>query len=224
MSPSATLWQTESLWRDRAVSFTIAVCCHVAVFVVGGAVLVKPPEYGLEPNSGGIEVNLVAALPQAAAEVFQTERPSVALPAREDHNAVVVQSVEPLLPQQSNASSVTGDGSSPVPGKEAATLYRRGGTWTNAKPSHFRNPVPNYPEVARREGQEGLVVLVVRVDKTGHPTSVVIKQSSKFPLLDEAATSAVTRWRFAPARAGGLPMESTVEVPIRFRLEDEREK
>jgi protein TonB len=52
---------------------------------------------------------------------------------------------------------------------------------------------------------------------------VSVKQSSGFPLLDDSATSTVRgRWRFIPARHDGVPVESRVTVPIRFRLTDVR--
>jgi protein TonB len=46
-----------------------------------------------------------------------------------------------------------------------------------------------------------------------------ISQSSGHALLDQAALKAIKSWRFRPARAGPLPIPSTVEVPIRFTLE-----
>jgi protein TonB len=40
-------------------------------------------------------------------------------------------------------------------------------------------------------------------------------------MLDDAAAETVrTRWRFVPARRGGTPVESTVSVPIRFRIHE----
>lgn len=229
MSPKAAFEPSDPLWRDRVISFAVAACCHAAVFALGGAALV-PPEYGIEAGGGGIEVNLVAALPQAAVGTMpgqQAEAPS----RQDDHDAVLAQSAEPILAatpnpspgisaQQTTSSSI-GDGSSAVPGPDATTRYHPG-AWTNAKPSRFRNPAPPYPELARQQGQEGLVILVVTVDATGRPVKVILKQSSGFPLLDEAATTAVSRWRCTPGQAGGAPIESVVETPIRFRLADER--
>ena len=61
-----------------------------------------------------------------------------------------------------------------------------------------------------------LVSAVVKVD--GRPGAVSIKLSSGFPLLDEAALAAVGKWTFDPARSGGMPVESRVDVPVRFSL------
>ncbi|WP_313952842.1 TonB family protein, partial [Accumulibacter sp.] len=52
---------------------------------------------------------------------------------------------------------------------------------------YLRNPPPVYPESSRRLGEEGRVLLRIRVSAQGLPTSVEIKQSSGFRRLDEAA-------------------------------------
>src|SRR5438876_933963 len=47
-------------------------------------------------------------------------------------------------------------------------------------------------------------------------------RSSGFAPLDESAVTTVReRWRFVPARRDGVPVESRVTVPIRFRLAGE---
>ena len=67
--------------------------------------------------------------------------------------------------------------------------------------------------------QEGIVMLSVDVNKEGDPVSVEVIQSSGFRLLDQAALKAVRHWKFQPGSIGNIPVESTVTVPIRFRLE-----
>ena len=62
-------------------------------------------------------------------------------------------------------------------------------------------------------------MLAVDVDKEGMPIKVEILQSSGYLLLDQAALKAVRHWKFQPGRIGNISVESTVTVPIRFRLE-----
>lgn len=85
---------------------------------------------------------------------------------------------------------------------------------------YLHNPKPHYPEVARQLGQEGRVVLRVRVSVQGTPLAIDIRQSSGFSRLDEAARSAVAHWRFVPARRGDEAVESSVQVPLQFRLDE----
>jgi periplasmic protein TonB len=83
-------------------------------------------------------------------------------------------------------------------------------------------PKPIYPETARREGREGRVVLRVLIDNQGKTKSVELNTSSGSQALDQAATEAIKRWRFHPAYAGNMPVDSWVNVPIDFRLTDAR--
>jgi len=83
-------------------------------------------------------------------------------------------------------------------------------------------PKPIYPEIARRQGHEGRVLLRVLVDDQGRTKSVEINRSSGSDALDHAATQAIKLWRFYPARAGDKPVESWVGIPIDFRLTDSK--
>jgi protein TonB len=80
------------------------------------------------------------------------------------------------------------------------------------------NPKPPYPPEARRLGQQGRVLLEVQVSPDGRATSVSVKRSSGFPILDNAAVQGVERWTFEPARVGGLPTASRADVPVNFAL------
>ncbi|MDB5410104.1 MAG: TonB family protein [Rhodospirillales bacterium] len=83
-----------------------------------------------------------------------------------------------------------------------------------------RNRKPDYPAEARRRGQQGRALLRVEVSAAGAATDVRLVASSGYPVLDEAALTAVREWRFDPATVDSRPVEGAVEVPIRFRLDD----
>lgn len=85
--------------------------------------------------------------------------------------------------------------------------------------AYLNNPKPVYPSTSRRLGEEGKVVLRVRVDPQGLATDVEIKTSSGYVRLDTAAHDAVAQWRFVPARRGDEPIAAWVLVPIVFNLE-----
>lgn len=90
---------------------------------------------------------------------------------------------------------------------------------TSARPDYGVNPKPPYPMLARRRGEQGIVLLRVHVRADGSVAAAEIKQSSGSTLLDDSALQTVREsWRFMPARLDGVPVESWVEVPIRFVL------
>lgn len=79
---------------------------------------------------------------------------------------------------------------------------------------------PVYPEIARRRGEQGRVLLRVNVSADGRPIEVDVAQTSGYPTLDEAAQSAVRHWQFVPAMQAGSPIEAVADVPVRFRLDN----
>lgn len=88
-------------------------------------------------------------------------------------------------------------------------------------PLLLANPKPVYPKRARKQGLEGRVLLRVLVGTTGESLNVTTLQSSGHPILDEAASQAVQKWRFIPAQRAGLPVATALDIPIVFRIKKE---
>jgi TonB family protein len=82
-------------------------------------------------------------------------------------------------------------------------------------PVVLRRVDANYTDEAQRLGNEGTVVLLVRVDRTGRATALNVLQA-RGSGLDEQAMEVVKKWSFKPATDHGKPvaMETTVEVPF----------
>lgn len=81
------------------------------------------------------------------------------------------------------------------------------------------NRPPAYPLEARRRGHGGEVVLAVRVDAGGAVAGLEVAVSSGHAALDRAAVRAVSRWRFEPARVGGVAIATETTVAVEFRLD-----
>lgn len=108
----------------------------------------------------------------------------------------------------------------PAPGGEEAAS---GGDAIAHQPARIggaglNNPAPRYPYAARQRGQEGRVVLAVRVARDGSALEVRVAESSGHRLLDQAALEAVQGWRFEPAQEAARTVESELLVPVTFRL------
>ena len=86
---------------------------------------------------------------------------------------------------------------------------------------YLSNPPPEYPEIARELGQEGTVLLKVKVSTSGLVLQVSVHRSSGHNTLDTAAINAVRRWKFVPANNGNATQEDDVIIPVSFSLEDD---
>jgi protein TonB len=85
--------------------------------------------------------------------------------------------------------------------------------------SYLNNPPPDYPALSRRQGEEGRVLMKVIVSAEGSAEDVQIEQTSGFERLDNAAVTAVKRWRFIPAKKNNQPLRAGVLVPMKFSLD-----
>lgn len=82
-----------------------------------------------------------------------------------------------------------------------------------------RNRPPVYPMEAARRGQEGTVVLLIRVSPMGLAEGAAVTTSSGHSSLDQAAVDAVMRWRFRPAVRDGraVPFEMPMRIVFAMR-------
>src|SRR4051812_21566309 len=84
--------------------------------------------------------------------------------------------------------------------------------------AYLVQPTPHYPPESRRIREQGLVMLRVLIDESGHAKAVEIYRSSGHPRLDEAARAAVARAIFKPYVDGGIARSAAAIVPVEFSL------
>ena len=88
----------------------------------------------------------------------------------------------------------------------------------DAPPKPKRNIKPDYPKGARQRGEQGDVVLEIRVNAEGTVDDVKVATSSGFAELDEAAVKAARSAKFSPARSGRESVASTARLKLQFKL------
>ena len=103
-------------------------------------------------------------------------------------------------------------------GTQAASANATSGS-RMTQAAYLFNPHPSYPELARKAGHTGVVILRVSVSERGRVSALHVVKSSGHALLDDRARTTVLRWTFKPARRDGRPVSTQVEVPIRFSLD-----
>ena len=75
---------------------------------------------------------------------------------------------------------------------------------------------PDYPEAARQQQIQGMVVLDLYVGQDGSVQEV--KTVSGPPVLAQAATAAVKQWLFKPRLVSGHPAEMQTRITLNFQL------
>ncbi|MFH1174152.1 MAG: energy transducer TonB [archaeon] len=75
-----------------------------------------------------------------------------------------------------------------------------------------------YPRSALEENVEGRVVVCALIDTNGIVTDVSIEESSGRADLDSSAMDCACQYVFSPAMHQGNPVESTVFIPVEYKL------
>lgn len=88
----------------------------------------------------------------------------------------------------------------------------------DAPPLPRRAIKPDYPRGARQRGEQGNVVLEIRVTAEGTVETVKVVLSSGFPELDAAAVQAAKAAKFSPAKSGRDPVASSARLQLQFKL------
>ena len=83
------------------------------------------------------------------------------------------------------------------------------------------NSLPFYPEIAKRNCEQGTVALNLRIGTNGRVVDASVANSSGYPALDDAALKAARGWQFTAARQNGSAVEATITQNVKFDLRNE---
>lgn len=156
--------------------------------------------------SSAVSITLHIAL--GAAVLFGTAKTGRSTPATSTLQTGAPGQLASPTSLPSNATTVTGypsDGWGPALGE--------------AGPEVLTGPLPVYPELLRRAGVQGQVLLEAVVDTTGRvlaPSISVISATN--PGFVAPARQALVATLFRPARVGGRAVTMLVRVPFDFTI------
>ena len=80
-----------------------------------------------------------------------------------------------------------------------------------------------YPESAKKEGIMGIVFVKAVIDAEGNVTEAEVEKGVN-EALDVAAVKAVKMTKFEPGIKDGKAVKAEVTIPIKFKLDDKKEK
>lgn len=76
----------------------------------------------------------------------------------------------------------------------------------------------DYPALSQRLGEEGTVVLLLRVSTDGSVAEASLVKSSGYQRLDAQALKAARAAHFKPGTSNGQPVPMSVKLPIKYEL------
>jgi protein TonB len=222
-------------WRALPLSLAL----HAAA-VTAGALLVRPTAaVEAEPPRGPLtwveeraRPRVVPAAPQTAAPRPRAGRSAAPAPLPEpvrlDLDPVPLAELESGVYDTTPAPCLVGCGSGDAAGEGteqgAGEGVSGGGNGAADEPRAIggeldpprktRHVVPAYPELARRTGVGGSVVVECVIDVDGQVSQARVLRGH--PLLDGAALEAVRQWRYEPTRLNGVPVPVLLTVTVSF--------
>lgn len=77
---------------------------------------------------------------------------------------------------------------------------------------------PNYPRVAQRRGIEGVVTVAFTITRDGRVKDPVVVSANPENVFDNAAMTAILKWKFKAKVVDGEPVERRATQEIEFKL------
>ena len=213
--------------RHRAFGFSVPLCLcvsiliHVLLAIALNAYLEHAPHPDVLAtlDLSSVELSFAETVEETqpvatASEILQQKvRPSVAEkpPEVKPEKSLPPDPSSPKFPEpKEEPQTLKPQISSSQPAPRQARL--------DAPPHPKRNIRPDYPKGARQRGEQGDVILEIRVNAEGTVDDVRVATSSGFAELDEAAIRAAKAAKFSPARSGHDPVASTARLKLQFKL------
>ena len=167
-------------------------------------------QFAVQPSDFSVEITMIETS-SGQPETVQEPVLSTPLPTSETINPTTApSSLAPALPTPDPSPRLIPTPQKLPPSQASSTVL--------ARPNPSQNSAPNYPDVARKKGWQGCSLLRAQISAQGIVESLTLLQSSGYDVLDQAASTAVRRWRFHPQQINGQATPSIVEIPVKFSL------
>lgn len=206
---------------ESKTAWILSVVIHAAFLFFVPVRMLYIAEYNVVRDISSIEINLVSVAPDTTPSPEEINEPvhtSMKKPAVDE--GIVFQEKIEDLPRQAQPESKK-ETFNKVYKDASADIHTRQneGALIEARPVAFKNKPPAYPRKAVLSGYQGMVVLKVEVLSSGESRTIEIIKSSGYSMLDSSALKAIRRWRFRPATRNDRPVDSWLEIPIKFKID-----
>ena len=208
--------------RPNVTALVVAAAVHVVAIAAVLLLRGEAPQERLDKRL--TVVNLTPPPPPPAQQTPPPSKPDIVAPRTPIQlvqKTPVAVTPDPV-PQPTPSAPVSAPAIAPAPGPSLAAAP--------APPSTVRvsdlsarmtsGAPPRYPMDSRRKREQGTVVLSLVLGTDGRVETISVSRSSGFDRLDQAALSAVRKWRWAPMVQNGNPVQMKGVVEIPFVLKD----
>lgn len=164
-----------------------------------------------------------AAMPEETGESAATPEQNTDVPQPAPSTQATAPQEPPPAPQDGIASADAA--SAPTP--EERSLFPSlpiDTTWYLARqvdrhPKAIGSITPEYPEAARQRGQEGRLMLMLKIDDLGRVREAEVIEANPTGVFDESALQAFRAGRFEPAMKDGRPVRYQAYIRVEFKLD-----
>ncbi|RMH71624.1 MAG: energy transducer TonB [Gemmatimonadetes bacterium] len=195
----------------------IALLVHLVIFVTftNHVPVLYEPQKEFIPEAVNIDVAITAEVPPPP----KIERPAVPVEVSNDEaidEDVTIMSTEFDFFAPPPPPPPPGGNEEPPPVEDEIFVA------FDSPPQPVRLVKPEYPEIARKSGLEGMVLLEVVVEKDGTVSDAkVLRSLQPGPGgCDEAAIAAALKSVFTPAKQRDKPVRVKITLPFRFTLNE----
>jgi len=119
---------------------------------------------------------------------------------------------------RSDGGPVGGSGGGGAQGSRGGSPGELDSKQVDVPPTVSRKVEPEFPQVARRMGISGRVVLKLLVKRDGSVGKASVIEAKPQGIFETSALEAIHKWRFNPGRHRGDAVATWVVQPIQFRL------
>jgi TonB family C-terminal domain len=192
--------------RDLNLAFTVSLIFFILLFLFGRGCAVEAYKPKAQQEVMGEEINI-----QAQLEEPPPPPPKLQISLPEE----IIETTEETADTIQIRETVSFDEFSPPPPAPTQTVFEV--YEVDEPPQPIVQVQPEYPEVARKAGLEGRVIVAAVVDENGNVIQAYIHSSTN-SIFNEAALEAAKKMKFKPAKQKDIAVKVKVLIPFVFKL------
>jgi protein TonB len=192
--------------RDLNLALTVSLIFFILLFLFGRGCAVEAYKPKTQQEIMGEEINI-----QAQLEEPPPPPPKLQISLPEE----IIETTEEIADTIQIRETVSFDEFAPPPPAPTQTVFEV--YEVDEPPQPVVQVQPEYPEVARKAGLEGRVIVAAVVDENGNVIQASIHSSTN-SIFNEAALEAAKKMKFKPARQKDIAVKVKVLIPFVFKL------